>query len=258
MGCLLWRVGCYRLSNDSTSWSASLPSHSRAPIARPTIVPWRSTITVTGIQRMPYSCATAMRGSSSVATRKPCLSMYGFTSFSPRPSRATKYTARSLGKRAWRFSRLLSSDVQVVHQVAPKLRMASFPSSADEATVWPAKSGSLKAGAALGLGSRMKKTDESWAALKLAVRASRAAAATAMYLIVDDRILRPGPRLVKLAPPGDNPRHGKKGPLHRCGSHRQLPGRIPVPGGPRRHARRSLGRASRDHPPARNLGHGPA
>src|SRR5205823_8073113 len=71
--------------------SASFPSHSRAPMARPTMTPLRSRTTVTGSQRTPYRRATSICGSRSVRILCPCFSRYGLTSFSPRPSMATKY-----------------------------------------------------------------------------------------------------------------------------------------------------------------------
>src|SRR5713101_339181 len=154
-----------RQTHRSTSgWmnsSASFPSHSRGPIARPTITPLRSSTSVTGSQRTPCSRATTIRGSKSVRILWPCFSRYGLTSFSPRPSSATKYTTRSFGNFAWRFSRLLSSLVQEEHQVAPKLRTAIFPASRFESTIWPERSGSENAGA--GVFSRRMKTSESCA-----------------------------------------------------------------------------------------------
>src|SRR5215471_14845480 len=111
-------------------------------MARPTIIPLRSRTTVTGSQRTPYSRATAIFGSKSVRILWPCFSRYGLTSFSPRPSIATKYTTRSLGNFACRFSKLLSSLVQEEHQVAPKLSTATFPASDLESTFLPERSGS--------------------------------------------------------------------------------------------------------------------
>src|SRR5439155_1289913 len=61
----------------------------------------------------------------------------------------------------WRFSRLFRSVVQVVHQVAPKLRITIFPPNASELTGRPDRSGSENAGA--GVRSGRTKTDESCA-----------------------------------------------------------------------------------------------
>src|SRR5262249_30471281 len=74
---------------------------------------------------------------------------------------ATKYTTRSFGNLAWRFSRLLSSLVQDGHQVAPKLRTATFPASDFESMVFPEMSLSENAGA--GVRSLRMKTSESCA-----------------------------------------------------------------------------------------------
>src|SRR5213078_5220230 len=94
--------------------------------------------------------------------------MNGLTSFSPRPSSATKYTRRSFGKRARRFSRLWSSLVHVGHHVAPKLRTTTLPVNSTELTERPARSGSVNDGA--GVRSGRTNTPESCAAQRVTLR----------------------------------------------------------------------------------------